>query len=248
MAVAVRICARCPTRLSRYNRDDLCAPCWEKQRAERGLRPVRDTTLVRRNRQRCPDSCDGFLGDYCKRCRFLIPDEPRICSTPDCGKALSSLTAGDRCRACYESQSVAGQQRALKETKPVMVAQRDQEKVTTVERERVTITASEGSVKTVVLKGGGSITVNIVADLFCLTAPDRELVLGLVDALNAFEQGRPPPSFHHCACEHYQAAVQATIDVSKGAEYCMVCAEELEGGRHKPGCAQAVLEAAGVGQ
>lgn len=38
----------------------------------------------------------------------------RVCSTDGCGRMLSQGAAGNRCRACYESQSVAGQQRAAK--------------------------------------------------------------------------------------------------------------------------------------
>jgi hypothetical protein len=160
------------------------------------------------------------------------------------GKARAeAMTPEQRRESGRQAANARWHRDAPEEERPVMVA-RQREKVT-VEREQVTITAVEGSVKTVVLKGGGQITVNIVADLFSLTAGDRELALGLVDALNAFEQGKPPPSFHHCACEHYREVGEAVNGVGKSG-YCTVCTAETDSGPHEPGCAQAVLEAAGV--
>lgn len=75
MTTSLRVCARCPTRLSRYNQDELCAPCWEKQRDVRGVRPVKDSTLVKRKMERCPDPCVGSPGDYCTRCRYRVPHD-----------------------------------------------------------------------------------------------------------------------------------------------------------------------------
>jgi len=48
---------------------------------------------------------------------------------------------------------------------------------------------SAGSVKTILLRSGGTLTLSVVADVFAMSAEDRSFVFGLIDELQNYEKG-----------------------------------------------------------
>lgn len=144
-------------------------------------------------------------------------------------------------RSYYDQQQAAYVWCVGTEKDPAMMVQR--EKVT-LERETITVPVS-ASTRTLKLHGGGTITVAVDADLFRLTAADRELVLGVVDALRAFEVGQPFPAFHHCACEHQKAMSVAAVEIGEAAGFCPGCSFSPDSDdMHEPDCAAALVSGA----